>query len=107
MSALYRALAPHAAMFILSTSAPVGAENGPYRINENLTLAVNEHGWDNGHNVIFVDQPIGTGFSYSDSPKDVVYTEKGVPAQGLPMTVSLCASPWPVNGTTSDPAMSQ
>ena len=53
------------------------AENGPYRINEDLTLSVNKHGWDSGHNVIFVDQPIGTGFSYSESPKDVVYTEKG------------------------------
>ncbi|GAQ90007.1 Serine carboxypeptidase [Klebsormidium nitens] len=29
-------------------------------------------------NLIFVDQPIGTGFSYSHDPRDIVHTEKGV-----------------------------
>lgn len=59
------------------------AENGPFHINDDLTLSENANGWDVGHNVIFVDQPIGTGFSYSDSPDDSVYDEHGVAADML------------------------
>ena len=54
------------------------AENGPFKINKDLTLRINPYGWDKTHNMIFVDQPIGTGFSYSDSPQDVIYNEHGV-----------------------------
>ena len=41
-------------------------ENGPYHINEDLSLERSEYGWDVNSNMIFVDQPINTGFSYSD-----------------------------------------
>ena len=41
-------------------------ENGPFHITPNLTLEDNPYGWDVGHNMIYVDQPINTGFSYSD-----------------------------------------
>ena len=54
------------------------AEQGPYKINADLTLRDNPDGWDVAHNMIFVDQPIGTGYSYSDDPKDRVTSEKGV-----------------------------
>ena len=53
-------------------------ENGPYHINGDLTLADNPYGWDATHNMIFVDQPIGTGFSWSDHKEDVVYDERTV-----------------------------
>ena len=36
---------------------------------------MSKYGWDKSHNMIFVDQPIGVGFSYSDAPEDVVYDE--------------------------------
>ena len=52
------------------------AENGPFKINKDLSLRESEYGWDKSHNMIFVDQPIGTGFSYSNSPEDAVYGEK-------------------------------
>ena len=42
------------------------AENGPYHIKEDLSLERSEYGWDVNSNMIFVDQPINTGFSYSD-----------------------------------------
>jgi hypothetical protein len=41
-------------------------ENGPYHLSHNLTLTDNPWGWDAAAHVIFVDQPINTGFSWSD-----------------------------------------
>ncbi|SMY29274.1 unnamed protein product [Zymoseptoria tritici ST99CH_1A5] len=42
-------------------------ENGPYRVNENGTLRFTDGGWDEFANVVYVDQPVGTGFSYIDT----------------------------------------
>lgn len=39
-------------------------EIGPYRVKEDLTLEYNEGSWDEFANLLFVDQPVGTGFSY-------------------------------------------
>lgn len=44
------------------------AENGPFHIKKDLTLESNDYGWDVGHNIIFVDQPVNTGFSYTEVP---------------------------------------
>lgn len=41
-------------------------EIGPYRINEDETLRYNDGSWDEFANVLFVDNPVGTGFSYVD-----------------------------------------
>ncbi len=41
-------------------------ENGPYHITPELGLELNEYGWDVNNNMIYVDQPINTGFSYSE-----------------------------------------
>ncbi|CAA3000566.1 serine carboxypeptidase-like [Olea europaea subsp. europaea] len=53
-------------------------ENGPFSIANNLSLEWNEYGWDKVSNILFVDQPIGTGFSYSTDIRDIRYNEKGV-----------------------------
>lgn len=53
-------------------------ENGPFQITNNLTLVWNEHGWDKASNLIFIDQPVGTGFSYSRDPRDYRHDENGV-----------------------------
>ncbi|KAE9461233.1 hypothetical protein C3L33_06820, partial [Rhododendron williamsianum] len=39
-------------------------ENGPFHIAKNLSLLWNDFGWDQASNLIYVDQPTGTGFSY-------------------------------------------
>ena len=41
-------------------------ENGPYNLQHNLTLSPNPYGWDAAAHMIYIDQPINTGFSYSD-----------------------------------------
>ncbi|XP_057530574.1 serine carboxypeptidase-like [Amaranthus tricolor] len=53
-------------------------ENGPFKIAKNLSLVWNEYGWDQAANIIFVDQPIGTGFSYSTDKRDIRHDEEGV-----------------------------
>ncbi|CAO3664035.1 unnamed protein product [Rhizopus stolonifer] len=40
-------------------------ENGPFRVNKNLTLSVNPGGWQNYATNIYLDQPVGTGFSFA------------------------------------------
>lgn len=41
-------------------------EVGPYRVNEDGTLRYNDGSWDEFANILFVDNPVGTGFSYVD-----------------------------------------
>ncbi|KAI3705480.1 hypothetical protein L1987_75718 [Smallanthus sonchifolius] len=53
-------------------------ENGPFHLTNNLSLVWNDYGWDKVSNIIYIDQPIGTGFSYSSSEKDIRHDEKGV-----------------------------
>ena len=61
-----------------SSELAVFYENGPFHINDDMTLNETEFGWDVHHNMIFVDQPINTGFSYSQDPADEVFTEATV-----------------------------
>jgi cathepsin A (carboxypeptidase C) len=38
-------------------------ENGPYKIKNDLTLVRNKLSWNEISNMVYVDQPVGTGFS--------------------------------------------
>ena len=42
-------------------------EVGPYRVTEDGNLKYNNGSWDEFANLLFVDQPVGTGFSYVDT----------------------------------------
>ncbi|KAL9663140.1 hypothetical protein QQ045_027979 [Rhodiola kirilowii] len=53
-------------------------ENGPFKINDDLTLTWNNFGWDMASNLLYVDQPTGTGFSYSSDDRDLRHDEDGV-----------------------------
>ncbi|XP_074358546.1 serine carboxypeptidase-like [Apium graveolens] len=53
-------------------------ENGPFHVENNLSLTWNDFGWDKVSNLIYVDQPIGTGFSYSSDDDDIRHSEEGV-----------------------------
>lgn len=41
-------------------------EAGPFRINKEGEVIYNEGSWHKSGDIVFVDQPAGTGFSYSD-----------------------------------------
>uniref|UniRef100_A0A6B2L691 Carboxypeptidase n=1 Tax=Arcella intermedia TaxID=1963864 RepID=A0A6B2L691_9EUKA len=61
-------------------------ENGPYRINlDGKSLSPNAYGWNQNANVLFIDQPVGTGFSYTN--EGYVSSEDEV---GLHMYHALC-----------------
>ncbi|CAL5432199.1 unnamed protein product [Camellia sinensis] len=53
-------------------------ENGPFHVTQNLSLIWNDFGWDQASNLIYVDQPTGTGFSYSSDNDDIRHNEEGV-----------------------------
>ena len=39
-------------------------EIGPYRLKDDSHLTYNDGAWDEFANLLFVDNPVGTGFSY-------------------------------------------
>ncbi|GAO18071.1 hypothetical protein UVI_02059950 [Ustilaginoidea virens] len=39
-------------------------EVGPYRVNHDMNLTLNNGSWNEFANLLFVDNPVGTGFSY-------------------------------------------
>ncbi|KAM7279636.1 hypothetical protein ACFE04_006770 [Oxalis oulophora] len=53
-------------------------ENGPYKINKDLSLKWNDYGWDQASNILFVDQPLGTGFSFASNDGQIPTDEVGV-----------------------------
>jgi serine carboxypeptidase-like clade 4 len=61
-----------------SSELAVFYEQGPYRLAEDGSISTNPHSWTEIANVLFVDQPVGTGFSYADDSKAYVKTEDGV-----------------------------
>ncbi|XP_048325267.2 serine carboxypeptidase-like [Ziziphus jujuba] len=61
-----------------SSELAVFYENGPFQIANDLSLVWNDYGWDKASNLLFVDQPIGTGFSYSSDQSDIRHDEEGV-----------------------------
>jgi len=43
-------------------------ELGPSSVDEDLNLVYNPYAWNSNASVIFLDQPVNVGFSYSDTP---------------------------------------
>jgi len=61
-----------------SSELAVFYEQGPYRIADDGTVSINKYAWNSVSNLIFVDQPVGTGFSYADNADDYVTSETQV-----------------------------
>lgn len=45
-------------------------EQGPFKPNSNGTLSLNKYSWNTVSNMIFIEQPVGVGFSFSDDKSD-------------------------------------
>lgn len=54
-------------------------ELGPYKVDKaTAQLERAKYSWSTHANLLFVDQPVGTGYSYSDAPGDTVHDEAHV-----------------------------
>lgn len=54
-----------------SSVAAAMTEQGAFRPMPDGTLAMNKYAWNNVANVVFLESPAGTGFSYSETPSDL------------------------------------
>ena len=61
-----------------SSELAIFYENGPYTINPDLTLKRNDFSWNNKANLLFIDQPVGTGFSNPQNPLHYARNEEMV-----------------------------
>lgn len=43
------------------------AEHGPFNVNERGHLKPRDYAWTQNHNVIYIDNPVGTGFSFTEA----------------------------------------
>ncbi|CAM6070730.1 unnamed protein product [Sphagnum tenellum] len=46
------------------------SELGPFRVTSSESLILNEHSWNKGANIVFVESPVNVGFSYSSTASD-------------------------------------
>ncbi|XP_074588342.1 serine carboxypeptidase 3-like [Curcuma longa] len=61
-----------------SSELAIFYENGPFSVAKNMSLVWNDFGWDKVSNLLYVDQPTGTGFSYTTDKRDIRHDEAGV-----------------------------
>ncbi|CAK0783932.1 hypothetical protein CVIRNUC_007135 [Coccomyxa viridis] len=59
-------------------------ELGPYLVNKSLQLAPNPGAWNRKYDLLFIDQPVGTGFSIAG--------EKGIPTDELEIAADIYVS---------------
>lgn len=48
------------------------SEMGPIRATKDIKLIRNPNTWNNDANIVYVEQPVGVGFSYFDDTNDHV-----------------------------------
>lgn len=54
------------------------SENGPFWVEANGTLTYNPDSWSEAGSVLYIDQPLGTGFSTAMDPRNYVFDEKKI-----------------------------
>jgi len=53
-------------------------ENGPFSVDKDYKLQPREYTWATNYNIIYIDNPVGTGWSFTDSDEGYVTDETGV-----------------------------
>lgn len=59
-------------------------ENGPYTFDENACLKQRNFTWTKFMNIIYIDSPVGTGFSYTDSDNGFSKYQSDIVANVMP-----------------------
>ncbi len=53
-------------------------EHGPLAVDAKGNISKRRHTWASTFNLLFIDQPVGTGFSFTQSPEGHVRDQEGV-----------------------------
>ncbi|XP_053323156.1 probable serine carboxypeptidase CPVL [Spea bombifrons] len=53
-------------------------EHGPYVVNENLTLSLRNFSWAQTYSMLYIDNPVGTGFSFTDDDRGFAVNQEDV-----------------------------
>ena len=53
-------------------------ENGPFSVTKNMTLKARKYSWNLNHNLIYIDNPVGTGYSFTDNDLGYAINETDV-----------------------------
>ncbi|XP_078284634.1 putative serine carboxypeptidase CPVL isoform X2 [Rhinoraja longicauda] len=53
-------------------------EHGPYVVTKNLTLEARKVPWTSKYSMLYIDNPVGTGFSFTDKPEGYAQNEDDV-----------------------------
>ncbi|XP_015127285.1 venom serine carboxypeptidase [Diachasma alloeum] len=53
-------------------------ENGPFMVTKNKTLAMRKYAWSTNHNLLYIDNPVGTGYSFTEHPEGYANNETQV-----------------------------
>jgi len=62
-------------------------EQGPFRPNRKLELIKNDYHWSRTANMVFIEQPVGVGFSYSLDRKDYHINDREAAFDNLQITL--------------------
>ena len=58
---------------------------GPFAVTENITLKTREHSWHTHHHVLYLESPIGTGYSFTDDDAVFVTNQREYTRDLLPV----------------------
>ncbi|XP_053570165.1 probable serine carboxypeptidase CPVL [Bombina bombina] len=53
-------------------------EHGPYVVTENLTLIARNFSWTSNYSMLYIDNPVGTGFSFTDDDRGYAVNQDDV-----------------------------
>ncbi|XP_075413682.1 putative serine carboxypeptidase CPVL isoform X2 [Tenrec ecaudatus] len=53
-------------------------EHGPYVVTSNMTLRLRDFSWTTTFSMLYIDNPVGTGFSFTDDPRGFAVNEDDV-----------------------------
>jgi len=53
-------------------------ENGPYKVDKNLNISFNNYSWAQEFSMLYIDNPVGTGFSFTQDKDGLAKNEEDV-----------------------------